>query len=313
MFNPLVSILIPCYNAESWLAQTIESALAQTWSSKEIIIINDGSTDRSLAIARKFESRGVRVIDQSNRGASATRNHGMRISTGEFIQFLDADDLLAPDKISLQLERLKPGEDDVLLSAEWGRFRDSVTEADFRPNPLFADLSPVEFLTTALATHSMMHPGAWLTHRRLADKAGPWNEERSPNDDGEYFARVILAARAVRFCAGARSYYRSGLSHSLSQSKSESAWRAKLNSSVHTVDHLLAREDSSHTRRAAADALQRDIYDAYPRCADLTRQLQLRVRELGGSKLRYEAGPRFHALASLLGWRIAKRLRNRFS
>ncbi|HET7537953.1 MAG TPA: glycosyltransferase, partial [Candidatus Didemnitutus sp.] len=104
--SPLVSIIIPCYNAERWLAATLESALAQTWSAKEIIFVNDGSTDRSLALARSFESRSVRVIDQPNRGASAARNAGLRAAQGELFQFLDADDLLSRGKVAAQVALL---------------------------------------------------------------------------------------------------------------------------------------------------------------------------------------------------------------
>ena len=101
--SPLVSILIPCYNAEPWLAQTLESALAQTWPHREIIVVNDGSTDLSLQIARQYEVRGIRVLDQPNRGASAARNAAFAACQGEWIEFLDADDLLAPDKIERQM------------------------------------------------------------------------------------------------------------------------------------------------------------------------------------------------------------------
>lgn len=311
--SPTVSIIIPCFNAAPWLAATLESALTQDWSPREIIVVDDGSSDDSLAIARRFESRGVRVFTQPNRGASAARNAGLRAARGNFIQFLDADDLLAPDKLSQQLARLAPGEENILLSAAWGRFTGSPERADFRPNPLCADLSPAEFLVRTLESHEMMHPAAWLTSHRLVQAAGPWNEQLSLNDDGEYFARVVVAAAGLRHCPAARTYYRSGLSGSLSRSRTERAWESQLLATELTVGHLLSREDSPRTRRAAADALQRDLLDAYPSCPATRRRLERRVAELGGSELRYRAGPRFHLLTRVLGWRLAKRLRNRFS
>src|SRR4051812_14036077 len=94
MSAPLVSILIPCRNAEPWLAATLESALAQTHPATEIILVDDGSTDGSLELAHSFAARGVRIATQANAGASAARNHAFRESRGEFIQFLDADDLI---------------------------------------------------------------------------------------------------------------------------------------------------------------------------------------------------------------------------
>src|ERR1700722_17022843 len=101
--KPLVSILIPAFNSEKWIAGTIRSALAQTWDRKEIIVVDDGSTDRTFEIARQFESHTVRVVTQINQGAAAARNNAFSLSRGEYIQWLDADDLLAPDKVATQM------------------------------------------------------------------------------------------------------------------------------------------------------------------------------------------------------------------
>src|SRR6266566_9337206 len=98
--DPLVSILIPAFNAQEWITDTLKSAIAQTWPRKEILVIDDGSTDQTLAIARQFASEGVSVITQKNQGAAATRNKALSISQGDYIQWLDADDPLAPDKIA---------------------------------------------------------------------------------------------------------------------------------------------------------------------------------------------------------------------
>ena len=99
----LVSILIPSYNAEEWIEETIQSALSQTWPRKEIIIVDDGSTDNSLRIAKEYESNSVKVISQENSGAAVARNKALEYAQGDYIQWLDADDLLAPDKIEKQL------------------------------------------------------------------------------------------------------------------------------------------------------------------------------------------------------------------
>src|SRR5438477_8120607 len=104
--RPLVSILIPAYNAERWIADTIRSALGQTWLRKEIIVVDDGSRDRTLSIAQRFSSKSVSVVTQENQGASAARNRALALSQGESIQWLDADDLLAPDKIAKQVDAL---------------------------------------------------------------------------------------------------------------------------------------------------------------------------------------------------------------
>src|SRR5664279_4077546 len=121
--KPLVSILIPAYNAEEWIADTIQSALGQTWSEKEIIVVDDGSTDRTLAIARQFSTRGVSIVTQPNEGASAARNQALSLARGDYIQWLDADDFLAPDKVATQLAAISPAfNPKVLLSSAWCRF-----------------------------------------------------------------------------------------------------------------------------------------------------------------------------------------------
>src|SRR5438445_11038569 len=103
--QPFVSIIIPVYNAEAFVADAIQSALDQTWPAKEIIAVDDGSTDRSAEVLKSFAPR-IKVIEQENRGASAARNRALSEGRGDFIQFFDADDLLAPDMIEIPMNRL---------------------------------------------------------------------------------------------------------------------------------------------------------------------------------------------------------------
>ena len=102
MSVPLVSILIPCHNAEAFVADAIESALGQTHPNVEVVVVDDGSTDRSLEVIRSYDGR-IRWETGPCRGACAARNRALALSLGEFIQFLDSDDLLLPQKIERQL------------------------------------------------------------------------------------------------------------------------------------------------------------------------------------------------------------------
>lgn len=307
---PRVSIIIPCYNAAPWIEETIRSALAQTHTDREIIVIDDGSTDESLRRARSFEPLGVRVVTQRNAGASAARNHGLRLATGDFIQYLDADDLLAEDKIRSQLKEFESDPSTRLTSGSWARFKRSTSDAKAETNSLSADLSASEFIRLALRNHHMMHPAAWLVPAEVCRKAGPWNEELSLNDDGEYFARIVVAAGSIRHVPQSISYYRSGLAGSLSRSRSERAWRSQLRSTALMANHLLACSNTRQTRQAAADAIRRDCLDAYPHCRAIRAELESRVVALGGSTLEYRAGPRYALLAKIVGWKAAKRIRN---
>ena len=312
--TPLVSILIPSYNAAPWLGATLESALAQTWPQCEIIVVDDGSTDDSLALARSFEHRGVRVLAQRNAGAAAARNAALSASRGAWLQFLDADDLLAPDKISRQLAlptSVLTG--DYILACTWSRFKRSPADADFTPQPLCTDFDPVAFAVTKMEGNVMMHPAAWLVPRTLAGRAGPWEESLSLDDDGEYFTRLVLLSRGVRHCAPAVSFYRSQIAGSLSGANSARAWVSAFRSIELTVGRLRALDDSPAVRLACATAFQRYIYEAYPLAPDCLARAASYVTDLGGSTLLPEGGPKFQFARRLLGWRLAKRLHRALS
>lgn len=97
--NPFISIIVPLYNKEFCIRNTIESILNQSYKNFELIIINDGSTDRSLHIVSNISDNRIRIINKTNEGVSATRNRGIKEAKGDYILFLDADDYLYPDGI----------------------------------------------------------------------------------------------------------------------------------------------------------------------------------------------------------------------
>jgi len=307
---PLVSIIVPCHNAERWIGSTIESALAQTWPNQEIIVVNDGSDDGSLAVAKRYESRVLRVIDRLCGGAAAARNAGLAAASGEFIQYLDADDLLAPDKIERQVRLLLERGRNNLCTCAWARFTDDIGSAAFVPQALWRELSPVEWMVTAWEHNLMMATATWLTPRESAEKAGRWSTEfrTNPLDDMEYFDRVRAVSERILFSAGARAYYRSAVPGSLSGIRSDEAWTA-ISSTLHrSTDLLLTLEDSERTRHAGATVLQRFIFDAYPRVPALSAQAARRVLELGGTDLQPECGNWRRTASNILGWKMAKRL-----
>jgi glycosyltransferase involved in cell wall biosynthesis len=208
---PLVSIIIPVYNSEPFLRSSIENALQQTWSNKEIIIVDDGSTDASLSIAKSYEGESVKVIGIANGGAAKARNIGFRHTRGEYIQYLDADDLMVNNKIELQMRRLlqEPKPQQAVCAGQWLRFNTSIEDIQggVGPGPQAEyDMPPLEWLV--LRPYNLMTVHAWLTPRMLIEKAGPWNETMTLDDDGEFFMRVVNASDKVLSCQGALTYYR---------------------------------------------------------------------------------------------------------
>ncbi len=111
-----VSVVIPCYNAEAFAAEAVESALAQKGGVLEVIAVDDGSGDGTLEVLRHYENTaGIRVITGPNAGGSAARNRGLRAAGGDYIQFLDADDVILPVKVQHQLRLAKKGGADLVV------------------------------------------------------------------------------------------------------------------------------------------------------------------------------------------------------
>jgi glycosyltransferase involved in cell wall biosynthesis len=188
----LVSIIIPCYNAEAYVADAIESALAQTHRPVEVIVVDDGSTDRSLDVMRSFAGR-ICWMTGPNRGACAARNRGLEAARGDVLQFLDADDLMHPEKLERQLPVLLADEkciafclqDVVSLNPErvpavpWNR-RDACDDA-----VVFMLRGDVQ---TAAAIH----------HRRAVTAVGGFREHLPGAQDRDFHLRLALAGQHFR-------------------------------------------------------------------------------------------------------------------
>lgn len=282
--KPLVSILIPAYNAEEWIGETIQSAMAQTWPHKEIIVVDDGSSDRTAEVARRFESREVAVVSNQNQGAAATRNHAFQISQGDYIQWLDADDLLAPDKIERQLAAVRDsGSPRTLLSSPWAYFNYRTGCARFDPTALWQNLSPVEWLLRKMGGNLYMQTATWLTSRELAQAAGPWDTRLLSDDDGEYFCRVLLASEGTRFVPESKVFYRITPSNRLSHiGGSDKKKVALLVSMKLHVQYLRSLEESDRTRKACLAYLQTWFGIFYPERPDLVAVLQALAVQLQG-------------------------------
>jgi glycosyltransferase involved in cell wall biosynthesis len=309
MKDPLISILIPAYNAQDWIAATVESALQQTWSNKEIIVVDDGSKDQTYSFAQRFISRGVKVVTQTNQGASGARNTAFSLARGDYIQWFDADDLLAPDKIERQMAALGRAQTKrTLLSGAWGYFFYRPSKAVFSPTSLWRDLSPTEFLYRKMNENLHMQPDGWLVSREISEAAGPWDTRLWRDNDGEYFCRVILASEAIRFVPEARSYYRRSGSGSvsfigLSNKKMESLF---LSMQLH-VKYLLSLEDSGRTRAACVTYINNWIGNFYPQRLDIVGKLGELARDLGGEVRMPRFSWKYAWIEKLFGAALAKR------
>jgi glycosyltransferase involved in cell wall biosynthesis len=291
------------------VAEAIESALAQTWSNKEIIVVDDGSKDESLASVRKFEGKGVQVLSQPNRGASAARNRAFAISKGEYVKFFDADDVLHPRLVEAQMARID-GKVTAIASASWGRFyNNDLSTFQLSHESVWRDMDARDWLIEAwMNARPMMQPAIFLIPRSLVESSGLWNEFLTLIDDFEFFARILSFASEVRFAVDVPVYYRSGVSGSLSGQRDRTAVESACNAMLLGTSHLLAARDDARARRACANLLQDFIYTYYPDHKDLLTKAARRVKKLGGSDLSPTGTRPFEQLRDIFGWKVAKRI-----
>ena len=307
--NPLVSILIPAYNAQEWVRECLRSAFGQTWENKEIIVVDDGSSDQTLAIVREFEAMGARIATQPNQGAAAARNKAFSLSRGEYIQWLDADDLLAPDKIARQmavLERCRSKR--TLASSAWGRFLYRHSRAKFTPTPLWCNLSPVDWLTRKMGQNLHQQTATWLVTRELTEAAGPWITDLAVDDDGEYFCRVLLAADQVLFVGEAQVYYRASGHNSLSYlGRSDQKLTAQWRSMQLHMGYLRSLEDTPRVRAACLQYMQNWLMFFYPERSDIIEEAQGVAASLGGRLEVPRLSWKYSWIDALFGRRLAKK------
>lgn len=305
--KPLVSILIPAYNSERWIGDTLRSALGQSWERKEIIVVDDGSRDGTLAVAEQFTKYGVQVVSQANKGAAAARNQAYALCSGDYIQWLDADDLLSPDKISLQMAAaMRSSSKSRLFSSSWGAFLNRYHTAKFVPSALWHDLSPKEWLLRKLGQNLFMQTATWLVSRELTESVGQWDTRLLSDDDGEYFSRVLLASDGVEFVPGAKVYYRM-VPNSLSYVGTSDRKRdAHLLSMQLHIGYLRSLEDTPRVRQACVQYLQNCLIYFYPERSDIVEKMSKLATELGGELKPPSLKWKYKCIKWVAGWRTAR-------
>lgn len=310
-----VSVIIPVYNAEKYIAATLNSVLQQTWKNVEIIIVDDGSTDNSLPITKEYESSNIRIISQENKGASACRNKGLLHATGEYIQFLDADDLLSPNKIEDQMKELQCSDKGAIASCGWAHFSKNISDAVFNHQKVWKSYEkPYTWLVDAWFGGGMLQTACWLTPKSVIDKTSGWDEKltRNPNDDGEFFCRVLLQSSNIVFTNTSKVYYRIPGSLNVSSQKSRIALSSLLESYYSYEKNILKVNDNFKIKVALATNYLNFIYqynDVFP---DLTQKAELYFRNLGFRKMWPVGGKRFKFICKIMGVKNTLKMKGNF-
>ena len=207
--KPLVSVIVPSFNYGHFLPATLESVRRQTWDAWECIVVDDGSTDDTSEVALAHAQRDPRIkyVYRANGGLAAARNTGLRAATGDYVQFLDADDALEPRKLEAQVGLLERERDVGIVYGD-ARYFDS--ESGARRRGLFSDepwmpevSGSGEAIVRALLRANIMVVNAALVRRAVIDEVGWFDETLRSLEDWDYWIRCALAGTTFRFLSDA--------------------------------------------------------------------------------------------------------------
>ena len=276
-------------------------------------MVDDGSTDRTAEVARQFKD--VKLVSTENCGLSGAENNAFPLIQGDYIQYLDADDLLPPDKIERQLAALREGDSSrVLLSSPWAPFYYGIRHARFVRNSLWQDLSPVEWLLRKMRENIHMQNATWLVSRELAKAAGPWDTRLDFDQDGEYFCRVLLASEGTRFVPETGIYYRiTGEKRVSFIGNSDKKKDSLLLTMKLHIQYLRSLEDSERVRKACLAYIQRWCRNFYPERPDLMQEARQLATMLGGRLEIPELSWKYVCIQKLFGFAVAKRVFHRWN
>jgi O-antigen biosynthesis protein len=291
--RPLVSVVTPCHSAEAFIGETIESVLAQSAHPVEHLIVDDGSTDGSLAVIQRYASRHPERLHVErlpvSHGASHARNRGAAVARGEFLMFLDADDLLAADALAALVAAVHehPG---AIAHAPWRRLiRDRRGAWRSRPSGVPRPSGdPDKALWDWLEGRAWAPPCAVLWPRSVFERSGGWNEDFTVDDDGELMRRVLSRGVPLASAGGGGALYRT-----------HGPGRVSLSQTMMTEEQL--RRTSKAVIDCVAAELERQgrLSDFAPAVGTAYERVALAASLQGHDDLAKEC----HALGSRLGGR----------
>lgn len=299
----------------------MESLLRQTYRHLEIIVVDDESKDDSYAIAKRFEAQGIKVLQQKNAGAAVARNTGLDVASGDYIQFMDVDDFLSKDKIEKQVEVLQQKPGCVAVCNYVSFVDDNEVKEKLHPEDqsrfIYSSDQPAEFLIDLLGAKgesNFIQTNCWLVPRAIIEKSGGWRNYRCPDDDGEFFSRVLLASEGIAYVPGVLNYYRRDKRDNKLSSNSNTKY---VQNALLTIDlkydYLKNRVDTQKLQKAfAKQYLDFAIYN-YPQHKRLSCIAIKRYKAMDKTaELPLLGGRLIESIKNILGWRAAQFIKFHF-
>lgn len=303
---PLVSILIPMYNAEKYIEETLNSCINQTYKNIEIIVVDDESKDNSLKIVTEISrvDKRVKIFEQKNSGAARARNRAFELSSGEYIQYFDADDIMHTNKIKTQIDKLSlyNFSPNVVATGKWNIFYDSVNSSIENNQIINKDYSNrFLYFKESWENGEFIIGQSWLIHRDLNTKINGWDETLTNNDDGEFFTRVAFYSEKIVFVEKSIVYYRKGIETSLSSQLTYDSTKSRLES-VNKYKELVNDYIEEHSLSEGLINLYSKFYVA---CFPLEQSLKIEfykiINSLGYAKPKIYFQKKYQWLVYFIG------------
>ncbi|MBT0608446.1 glycosyltransferase family 2 protein [Aequorivita echinoideorum] len=249
---PKVSIIIPTYNRAHLIGETLDSILAQTYTNWECIIVDDGSTDNMDAVVESYLRKDQRFQyhhrpKNRKKGANTCRNYGFELSKGDYIQWLDSDDLISRNKLEKQISILNLCSPLDIVFGKWKRFKEDIDNAvDINKKTFYKSYESGYVFMEALGEYkTFMASHSYLVSRDIISKSGLWNPYLLSNQDGEFFNRILLNCGRVIFCENVTSYYRMNCNISVSSYSSIDKIISVINSWILIENRMILQYDLS--------------------------------------------------------------------
>ena len=211
----LISVIIPAYNIDKYLAEALDSVLAQIYPHFEVMIVNDGSTDRTLEIAQEYAAKDdrIRVVSQENQGIAGARNHGIRVTTGELLAFLDGDDRWHPNKLNAHVNHFQSFGQDAnstevkSLGMSFAKVAFITSDGSYTnqySNAKLTNLNPEDFYIE----NPVVTPSNFVVRRSLVERVGHFNLKLRSSEDQEFFVRIAWSGAIVEGLDAVLTEYR---------------------------------------------------------------------------------------------------------
>jgi glycosyltransferase involved in cell wall biosynthesis len=310
MTEGLVTTIIPVFNRPAQLREAVASVLAQDWRPIEVLVVDDGSIDDTLAVARELEQAHpgvVRVLTQANAGPGVARETGRRAARGEFIQYLDSDDVLLPGKFTAQVGalRVRPGRDVAYGMTRYRHADGHVEAAPWKGSGTQRDTMFPSFLN-----ERWWDTPTPLYRAAICDKAGAWTDLRL-EEDWEYDCRIASLGARLAWCPQFVCEVRDHDGGRLCRGEAIDARRLAHRARSHALVYGHARRAGIGTESAEMQRFARSLFLLARQCGAAglvqeSRELFALARDAAGARRSRAIDFRlYRAAASVVGWRAA--------